>query len=46
VSHTAATPCTQVAYIKSHCGYDEAFNYKSEKWGDALQKYCPNGIDV
>jgi NADPH-dependent curcumin reductase CurA len=35
-----------VAYIKAHCGYDEAFNYKTTPVQKALKELCPNGIDV
>jgi len=27
-------------------GFDAAFNYKEHRYSDALDEYCPNGIDV
>ena len=35
----------KVAFAKS-LGYDDAFNYKTEKsWPDALKRVAPKGID-
>ena len=35
----------KVAFAKS-LGYDDAFNYKTEKsWPDALKRVAPEGID-
>jgi len=36
----------KVAYLKDTLKFDAAFNYKTEKIQDALDKYCPKGIDV
>jgi NADPH-dependent curcumin reductase CurA len=35
----------QVQLLKEF-GYDEAYNYKKMKPMDALNKLCPNGIDI
>jgi len=37
----------KVKLLKTEFGFDEAFNYKTEKdWDSALTKYFPNGIDI
>ncbi|KAL7269648.1 hypothetical protein RUND412_007668 [Rhizina undulata] len=36
----------KVAYVKNELGFDEAFNYKTEKPKDALRKYSPEGLDI
>jgi len=36
----------KVAYLNDTLKFDAAFNYKKEKIGEALDKYCPKGIDV
>jgi len=33
-------------FIKSQCGYDEAFNYKTENLDEAIARYAPEGLDV
>src|SRR5581483_6488276 len=36
----------KVEWIKSECGYDEAFNYKTTTdYAAKLKELCPNGID-
>lgn len=35
----------KLQFIKE-CGFDDGFNYKKEKPADALQRLCPNGIDI
>ena len=34
----------KVAYLKS-IGFDEAFNYKTNNFGEAMKAACPDGID-
>jgi leukotriene B4 12-hydroxydehydrogenase/15-oxo-prostaglandin 13-reductase len=37
----------KIAWIKSECGFDDAFNYKTTKdYGAALKEMCPKGVDV
>eukprot|EP01088_Endostelium_zonatum_P005039 TRINITY_DN1646_c0_g1_i1.p1 TRINITY_DN1646_c0_g1~~TRINITY_DN1646_c0_g1_i1.p1 ORF type:complete len:350 (+),score=79.67 TRINITY_DN1646_c0_g1_i1:116-1165(+) len=36
----------KVAYLKDTLKFDAAFNYKTEKISEALDKHCPKGIDV
>jgi len=37
----------KVDWIEKECGYDSAFNYKTEgNYGAKLKQLCPNGIDV
>ena len=36
----------KVAYVHERCGFDAAFNYKSQPLDEALRSHCPNGIDV
>lgn len=36
----------KVAYLRTHCGFDAAFNYKTGDLDDALRQHCPAGIDV
>jgi NADPH-dependent curcumin reductase CurA len=37
----------KVDWICNHCGYDEAFNYKTtSNYAAKLKELCPNGIDV
>jgi NADPH-dependent curcumin reductase CurA len=33
-------------WLLKEAGFDAAIDYKNEKVGDALTKYCPKGIDV
>jgi len=35
----------KVAFLKT-IGFDEVFNYKNEHVGQALDRFCPEGIDV
>lgn len=35
----------KVKHLKE-IGFDQAFNYKTEKPSEALSKYCPDGIDI
>lgn len=34
------------AWLKNDIGFDATINYKTQNVSDALQKACPNGIDV
>ncbi len=34
------------AWLTEHAGFDAAINYKSEDVGAALDKHCPDGIDI
>lgn len=36
----------KVRYLTEELGFDSAINYKTEDIGTALDKACPNGIDV
>ncbi|MGI8313565.1 NADP-dependent oxidoreductase [Halobacillus mangrovi] len=36
----------KTSYLKEELGVDETINYKTENVYEALQKACPNGIDV
>ena len=37
----------KVDWLEKHCGFDAAFNYKTEgNYGAKLKELCPNGIDV
>ncbi len=37
----------KVTHLLDNCGYDGAFNYKTEKdWLRTVRKTCPDGIDV
>jgi NADPH-dependent curcumin reductase CurA len=36
----------KVQYLLEHCGFDAAFNYRSQDMDAALQAHCPQGIDV
>ena len=36
----------KVAYVQDRCGFDAAFNYRSQGLDDALRTHCPEGIDV
>ena len=36
----------KVAYVQDRCGFDAAFNYRSQCLDDALRAHCPQGIDV
>lgn len=33
-------------WLRETAGFDAAINYKSEAIGDALDKHCPDGIDI
>jgi NADPH:quinone reductase len=38
---------SKVDWLEKECGYDSAFNYKTEgNYGAKLKQLCPNGIDV
>ncbi|GAB5412907.1 MAG: NADP-dependent oxidoreductase [Congregibacter sp.] len=34
------------AWLKDTAGFDTAINYKSENVGEALDRHCPDGIDI
>ncbi|KAK4696388.1 hypothetical protein P7C71_g1518, partial [Lecanoromycetidae sp. Uapishka_2] len=36
----------KLEFIKKELDFDEGFNYKKEKPGDALKRLAPNGIDI
>lgn len=36
----------KVRYLKEELGFDEAINYKTENVQEALERACPNGVDV
>jgi NADPH-dependent curcumin reductase CurA len=36
----------KVAYLRERCGFDAAFNYRSQDIDEALREHCPRGIDV
>jgi NADPH-dependent curcumin reductase CurA len=36
----------KVNFLLSTCGFDAAFNYKTQSMDDALSTHCPKGIDV
>jgi NADPH-dependent curcumin reductase CurA len=36
----------KVQYLLEHCGFDAAFNYRSQDMDAALKAHCPQGIDV
>jgi NADPH-dependent curcumin reductase CurA len=36
----------KLAYVVERCGFDAAFNYKTEPIDDALRRLCPRGIDM
>ena len=36
----------KVAYVRERCGFDVAFNYRSQGLDEALRTHCPRGIDV
>jgi NADPH-dependent curcumin reductase CurA len=42
----SAGSAEKVAKARSEFGYDEAFSYKDETPADALDRLCPEGIDV
>jgi NADPH-dependent curcumin reductase CurA len=42
----SAGSAEKVAKASSEFGYDEVFNYKEETPADALNRLCPDGIDV
>jgi NADPH-dependent curcumin reductase CurA len=42
----SAGSAEKVAKARSEFGYDEAFNYKEETPAEALDRLCPEGIDV
>jgi NADPH-dependent curcumin reductase CurA len=36
----------KVKFLINSCGFDAAFNYKTQTMDEALRTYCPKGIDV
>lgn len=36
----------KTTYLKKELGFDEAINYKTEEVSKALEKACPNGVDI
>ncbi|ELK46371.1 NADP-dependent oxidoreductase [Halobacillus sp. ACCC02827] len=36
----------KLAYVKDTLGADEVINYKKENVAEALEKACPNGVDI
>lgn len=36
----------KIQYLKEELGFDEVINYKTEQIGEALDRTCPDGIDV
>ena len=36
----------KVAFVLEQCGFDAAFNYKTNDVDTALSRHCPDGIDV
>jgi NADPH-dependent curcumin reductase CurA len=36
----------KVKFLLETCGFDAAFNYKTQTMDNALRTHCPNGIDV
>ena len=36
----------KVAFLRERCGFDAAFNYRSQEIDQALVQHCPQGIDV
>ena len=36
----------KVAFLRERCGFDAAFNYRSQDLDEALRSHCPQGIDV
>ncbi len=36
----------KLAYLLERCGFDAAFNYKTQATDDALRALCPGGIDL
>ncbi|MCD7036504.1 NADP-dependent oxidoreductase [Metabacillus sp. GX 13764] len=36
----------KISYLKNELGFDETINYKTENVAEALEKACPNGVDV
>ena len=36
----------KVTFVRETCGFDAAFNYKTNPPATALREYCPAGIDV
>ena len=36
----------KVDYLRSRCGFDAAFNYRTVDLDEALRRHCPQGLDV
>lgn len=36
----------KLEFIKKNLGFDDGFNYKKEKTGDALKRLAPKGVDI
>ena len=36
----------KLSFIRKELNFDEGFNYKKEKPGDALKRLAPKGIDI
>lgn len=36
----------KISYLKNELGFDETINYKTQNVEEALEKACPNGVDV
>ncbi len=42
----SAGSADKVAFVREHCGFDAAFDYKTHDLDEALREHCPRGIDV
>eukprot|EP00983_Pelagomonas_calceolata_P123444 1161005-Pelagomonas_calceolata.AAC.5 len=44
--HTRLSILAQVEFLTKELGFDAAWNYKTMPTLDALNKFCPEGIDM